>query len=104
VLAAAPDTRARVWIVNRLLNPKFDDADAQMPNLNLTREKAEALASELLEPSTLERRLAALSDKRFLKGALAGAFATALLALMAALFRRPLGRILPRVWPRARSQ
>jgi glucose/arabinose dehydrogenase len=104
VLAAAPDTRARVWVVNRLLNPKFDDADAQMPNLNLTREKAEALASELLEPSTLERRLAALSDKRFLKGALAGAFATALLALMVALFRRPLGRILPRVWPRARSQ
>jgi hypothetical protein len=101
VLAAARDARARVWIVNRLLNPKFDQPDAQMPNLNLTREKAEALTSELLGPSRVQRWLAAMSERRFLQGALAGALAAALLAFVVALFRRPLGRILLRVWPRA---
>jgi mono/diheme cytochrome c family protein len=101
VLAAAPDARVRAWVVNRLLNPKFDQPDAQMPNLNLTREKAEALASELLGPSRTQRWLAiVMSDKHFVAGALAGAFAAAVLALGVALFRRPLGRILLRNRPR----
>jgi glucose/arabinose dehydrogenase len=101
VLAAAPDERVRVWVINRLLNPKFDQPDAQMTKLNLTREKAEALASELLGPSRVQRWLAAMSERRFLQGALAGALAAALLAFVVALFRRPLGRILLRAWPRA---
>ena len=104
VLAAGPQARARVWIINRLLNPKFDQPDAQMPNLNLTREKAEALASELLGQSREQRWLAIISGKHFLGGALAGALATALLALVVALLRRPLGRILLRAWPRARNR
>mgnify|MGYP005806261387 CR=1 FL=1 len=100
VLAAAPDARVRAWVVNRLLNPKFDQPDAQMPNLNLTREKAEALASELLGPGRVQRWLAMLHEKRFLLGALAGAVAATLLAVMVALLRRPLGRILLRARPR----
>ena len=103
VLAAGPDARVRVWVINRLLNPKFDEPDAQMPNLNLTRETAESLAAELLGPGKGNRWLAIVSEKGFLKGALAGAFAAALLALVVALFRRPLGRILLRARPRARS-
>jgi Glucose / Sorbosone dehydrogenase len=105
VLAAARDERARVWIVNRLLNPKFDDPDAQMPKLNLTRERAEALASELLGPSREQRWLTVVFSKHFLAGALAGALAALLLALMVALlFRRPSGRrILLRAWPRRRA-
>ena len=88
VLAAAPDARTRVWVIHRLLNPKFDQPDAQMPNLNLTREKAEALASDLLGESKEQRWLAVVFGKHFLGGAAAGALAAALLALMAALFRR----------------
>lgn len=99
VLAAKPHRRAREWIVNRLLNPKFDDPDAQMPKLNLTRESAEALASELLGPSTPHRWLAFVFSRQFLTGAVAGAFAAALLALVA-LYRRPLARILLRAWRR----
>ncbi len=97
VLAAADtDERVRLWVIHRLLNPKFDQPDAQMPNLNLTRERAEAIASDLLGPSRLQRWLAAVTEKRFLQGALGGALAMALLAFLAALVRRPWGRILRR--------
>jgi Glucose / Sorbosone dehydrogenase len=101
VLAADKDVRVRVWLINRLMNPKFDEPDAQMPNLNLTREKAEALASDLLGPRGPGKLLTPVSEKWFLLGALAGAFAVALLALLVALFR-PFGRILLRAKPRAR--
>jgi hypothetical protein len=87
-LAAAPNVRARVWVIHRLLNPKFDQPDAQMPNMNLTREKAEAIASDLLGESREQRWRAIVTGKHFLGGALAGALAVALLFLMAALFRR----------------
>jgi hypothetical protein len=96
VLAAEPDARVRVWIINRLLNPKFDEPDAQMPNLNLTREKAEALASEMLGQSRAERWLGVVTGKHFLGGALAGIVATALLAFVVARFGRPLWRLLLR--------
>jgi glucose/arabinose dehydrogenase len=88
VLAAAPGERPRVWVINRLLNPKFDQPDAQMPNLNLTRDKAEAIASELLGASRLQRWLDVAYSKHFLGGALVGALAVTLLALMVALLRR----------------
>ena len=88
VLAAAPEVRARVWVIHRLLNPKFDQPDAQMPNLNLTREKAEALASDLLGEGREQRWRAIVTGKHFLGGALAGALAVASLVLMGALFRR----------------
>jgi hypothetical protein len=97
VLAAAANDRARIWVINRLLNPKFDDPDAQMPNLNLPRDKAEALATQLLGPSRTQRALAIVtSNPRFLQGAAAGAVATALLAAMIVLLRRPMARILRR--------
>jgi hypothetical protein len=91
VLAAPPETRVRTWIVNRLLNPKFDNPDAQMPNLNLTREKAEALAGELIgaaEPKKSKWRELA-GDKRFLEGtAFGGLGAAAAAGLVLLLLRR----------------
>jgi glucose/sorbosone dehydrogenase len=78
VLSASPETRVHTWIVNRLLNPKFDSPDAQMPNLNLSPEKAEALAIQLVgggqAPSKL---LEAVTSKRFLGGVASGGLITA---------------------------
>jgi len=37
----------RLWITYRLLEPRFDDPDAQMPNLGLSRDEAAALADYL---------------------------------------------------------
>jgi hypothetical protein len=103
VLDAPADERVRTWVVNRLLNPKFDQPDAQMPQLNLSREKAEAIATELLGVGTWERRL---HDVKFLSGAAAGALAMAMAMAMIAsivlvvLYRRPLKRALLRARPR----
>ena len=83
VLAAAPDDRVRVWVINRLLNPKFDQPDAQMPDLNLDRGTAEALARDLVGASGWKQRLAKLmSDKHFMQGAALGASAVGMLAVL----------------------
>lgn len=102
VLDAPPEERVRTWVVNRLLNPKFDQPDAQMPQMNLSREKAEAIATELLGVSTWERRMTALRDPRFLKGAAAGALLMAMIASIVLVVRnrRSLMRALLRAWPR----
>jgi mono/diheme cytochrome c family protein len=42
------ETRVLVWIYHRLLQPKFDNPDAQMPALGLTKEQAEAIARFLV--------------------------------------------------------
>ena len=82
VLAAAPDDRVSVWVVNRLLNPKFDQPDAQMPNLNLDRRTAEALARDLVGASGWRQRLAkVMSETRFVQGAALGGCAVAALAI-----------------------
>lgn len=83
VLAAAPNDRVRVWVINRLLNPKFDQPDAQMPDLNLDRRTADALARELIGASGWKQRLARLmSEKHFRQGAALGASAAGVLALL----------------------
>ena len=83
VLAAGPDDRVRVWVINRLLNPKFDQPDAQMPDLNLDRKTAEALARELIGASGWKQRLAKLmSEKYFKLGAALGASAVGVLAVL----------------------
>ena len=76
VLSAKPDERAHLWIVNRLLHPKFDEPNAQMPSMNITREQAESIARYLW---TRHRRppapidpLGVLKSRRFLAGIGAG--------------------------------
>lgn len=47
VLAASGRQRLHVWLVNMLLEPRFDDPDRQMPNLGLTTAQATAARDEL---------------------------------------------------------
>jgi hypothetical protein len=48
VLAANGDERLRRWIKFKLLEPKFDDPQAQMPQLHLTETEAETIRDYLL--------------------------------------------------------
>jgi mono/diheme cytochrome c family protein len=48
LLAAAPEERARLFAVNRLMEPRFDTRGSQMPNLGLSRQEAELIADYLL--------------------------------------------------------
>jgi hypothetical protein len=68
VLSADPNDRVKLWVVNRLLYPKFDEPNAQMPDLKLTREKAEAIATYLLHESPKRSPLEILLSRRFLAG------------------------------------
>jgi hypothetical protein len=91
VLDAPPSSRVRVWIINRLLNPKFDSPDAQMPNLNMTREKAEALADAVLGPGAQPPKpkwRQVLEDRHFREGVVAGALGSMGVAAVLFMFRR----------------
>jgi glucose/arabinose dehydrogenase len=103
VLAAGPQTRVRTWIINRLLNPKFDNPDAQMPNLNLTREKAEAITNDLLgvsePPKSKLRQL--LTDRHFWEGAGSGMFGAATAGALLWLMLRRSKRARPETQPSA---
>ncbi len=68
VLSAAPPERVKVWIVNRLLYPKFDEPNAQMPSFKMTREQAEAIAGYLLQEPPKRSWLEILRSRRFLAG------------------------------------
>lgn len=50
VAAATGVDQVRLWMTYRLLEPKFDDPDASMPNVGLTRAEAELLAAFLAKP------------------------------------------------------
>lgn len=60
VLQADPSARSRIWIKYRLLEPRFDDPDAKMPDPELTEEQAEAIRDYLLglEPGAADASLA----------------------------------------------
>ena len=72
VLAAKnPESKVHVWVVNRLLYPKFDAPNAQMPSLKLTREQAESIADYLLGAQEKPKRIEALDvlrSRRFIAG------------------------------------
>ena len=53
VLAAPPEQRARVWMKYHLLEPKFDNQLAQMPNLGLSDAEGAAVADHLLHRDTM---------------------------------------------------
>lgn len=44
ILETRGGTRAALWVTYRLLEPRFDNPDAQMPNLGLSRTEAERIA------------------------------------------------------------
>jgi hypothetical protein len=46
--------RLRAWIKNRILEPKFDDPNAQMPNLGVTSEQATIIADFLAQDPSPE--------------------------------------------------
>jgi Glucose / Sorbosone dehydrogenase len=58
VLAAESDEAVRLWVVNQIMEPRWDDRGSQMPNMGVTPQEAELIASHLLaapagEPSGL---------------------------------------------------
>jgi hypothetical protein len=69
VLEAPLDDRPHVWIVNRLLHPRFDAPNAQMPQLNIPREDAEAIASYLMRRRAGPNVLDVFRSRRFIAGA-----------------------------------
>lgn len=54
VRAASGQEKARLWVKNRLLEPRFDRTIVAMPNLGLTEEEAETMSKWLVEPSSVE--------------------------------------------------
>jgi glucose/arabinose dehydrogenase len=74
VLAAKSNDRVRLWVINRMLHPRFDEPNAQMPKLNLTREQAEAITSYLLNesPEPPPTALGLFSSRRFWGGVCLG--------------------------------
>jgi hypothetical protein len=64
-------------LINRIMNPRLDDPDAQMPNLGILRPEAEIIADKLLGISSAHSppsKLGALSSLSFLRGPALGAF------------------------------
>lgn len=58
VLSSTGDDQLRVWVAYHLLEPRFDNANAQMPNLHLTEAEAILLAEQLISPKlTLRQRV-----------------------------------------------
>ena len=72
VIAAEGDQRCLLWVTNRLLFPRFDAPNAQMPQMNLTREQADTIARYLLHErprrNLLPWVMARLSSGSFLAG------------------------------------
>jgi hypothetical protein len=48
VLETTGGVRNALWVTYRLLEPKFDNPDAQMPNLGISRAEAETMATYLV--------------------------------------------------------
>jgi Glucose / Sorbosone dehydrogenase len=49
VLSAKGDSKVELWVINRILYPRFDEPNAQMPSFNLTRAQAQTIADYLLK-------------------------------------------------------
>jgi mono/diheme cytochrome c family protein len=77
VVEAPRDKKVRAWVINRIMNPKFDMPDASMPTLGIGREEAERIADHLLGAEEQSKTREALTSKRFLGGVALGLFAGA---------------------------
>jgi hypothetical protein len=76
VLDAQRDLKVRTWVINRIMNPKFDMPDAQMPTLGIERKEAEQIADRLIGSPPRSKTSEILHSGRFLLG-LGGGFALA---------------------------
>jgi len=93
--------KVRLWIKHRLLHPRFDDPDAQMPDLGLSEQEARVLTDHLVRkppdrgpiaatrelvvsyiPNPRLRHLAYFGIAGFLAGSLCTAAATGALTLL----------------------
>jgi Glucose / Sorbosone dehydrogenase len=75
VLNSAQEDKVRAWIVNRILNPRFDSADASMPQLGVPRVEAERMADQLLAATQKSRMGELLTSRRYLAGLATGLLA-----------------------------
>ncbi len=57
VLAARGEDRLRLWTTYHIMEPRFDSAAAQMPNLGLTKDEASAITDVLLATESWESRV-----------------------------------------------
>ena len=56
VRESSGEERVRVWMLNRLLQPKFDMPNAQMPTFGLTMDEASSIVEELIRGRPTRRR------------------------------------------------
>jgi hypothetical protein len=66
VLDAPRKTKVRTWVINRIMNPRFDMLEASMPQMDIGRAEAERIANRLLgiqESETSPKAAAAPSAK-----------------------------------------
>jgi hypothetical protein len=49
VMSAKGDAKVELWVINRILYPRFDEPNAQMPSLNVTHAQAKTIAQYLLK-------------------------------------------------------
>ena len=92
VISAPPDKRAVLWVKNRLLFPKFDSPNAQMPQMNITPEQADSIARYLTHERPKRSRLdwvkTRLLSRSFLAGIGVGLVGSLALAGVVAIRRR----------------
>ena len=91
VLSAPLEDRRRIWIINRLLHPKFDEPNAQMPQMNMTRAQAETITTYLMEkppPAPRSRIRRVLTSRAFFAGTALGGVAGLCLAFVGVAFVR----------------
>ena len=92
VLDSPRRNKVRAWVINRILNPRFDSVDASMPQVDVTRAEAERIADQLLGPSRITKIMAMLlTNKLYLAGVATGllpGLVVGLAGLLLWVFRR----------------
>jgi Glucose / Sorbosone dehydrogenase len=77
VLDAPREKKVRAWVINRVMNPRFDMPDAAMPQLGIQRKEAEQIADQLLGAEGKSKFKEAVTSLRFLGGLSLGLLASA---------------------------
>jgi hypothetical protein len=72
VLQADREGKVRAWLINRVMNPRFDMPEASMPNLGIGRAEAERIAEELLGAPQPSKFREAITSKRLMGGVALG--------------------------------
>lgn len=85
ILALSGEEAVREWIVNKILEPRWDNLNSPMPNLGLTRDQAIILANYLLEverPNPITWWTERIFSRRFLAGTGVGVVVGVLIAML----------------------